>query len=775
MQIPTITNTNLITNPSFELVTSTSYLSGFKINVNDSILTGEFARSGTPGLTDVMSYDATKVLESVSVSLQNAINKPSVSDSTATYETIAISLNLPNGTTGWTGFNSVISLDSSTAYVGIESLKVVGNAGHSAVAVYTTTMTIGVAYSAQARVKGTLGQTAYILCASNGAGSGFTLTGGWDLITYSFTPTVSSSSVEVHNDTLATTIHIDAIMLEKNISPSSYFDGNSGTGYAWTGTTNNSTSTYTAFTALATSNAISSPQYGALIDWTRALNPSATFFTINQSSIGGSDFIPGTQSFPTYSNRYAYTDYSSYLLSVSIQKDIGQFPYGIFSAQMTLVLDNTSLLFQPGFDPTIGSFILTGRPVQFSIGFGGEFINWFAGASTKPANDLQSRTTTLIAFDGSDYLNSFVSQGAGPLALLNNGNYVSTSAEIIIGDLLQEAGFTSTQYVAEQSLQATPIGFLPPLGLTVGSIIQQICEAEQAFFFFDENGVAHFWNNQHIQQNQTPVWTFDYTQIVNFTLEDTPIINDVIVTSLPRMVQINQPVWQLSGSSAIPAGASATIEADFTDSYGALPAVTVDPPAYGGVTSTYSTNTAPDGSGINQNTSISLTAVSLIGSTYLMTFSNTYTQPIYITAITLYGTPARVAQVINTEFTNSLSIQTYGTNPSNNGLPLTISNNLIQSSDTANSDAYTLVTNYSTPYQRMTVDVFSVPQLQFGDVVNVLLSDTGQQLQYTIVGISNGVNNDGEVIQTLDLNIYNIIHYFTINVSAIAGTDSIAP
>lgn len=327
------------------------------------------------------------------------------------------------------------------------------------------------------------------------ATSNVTLDGNWDLLALpSFTTDAIHYvlTIEIY-PTTSTTIYVDAVIVQlaSNAYPG-YFDGNSGIGFSWAGAPNASTSLYTAFTSLSTANAQSRPSFGILIDWTRALNPNAGFFTINQSSIGGGDFMPGTQTYPTYTNSYSYVDYSPYMLNLSIAKDIGLYTYGSFSTQMTVTLDNTSLIFSPGLDPTIGSYILPQRPVQFSLAYGGSSIMLFAGATTKPINDLQNRTVTLIAFDSADYLNMFVTAGAGPIAAANNGLYLDVPADQIIADLLAEAGFLSNQYVLDQSLQATPIGYLAPIGYTsndsganagtIGAIISDICEAEAGYF-----------------------------------------------------------------------------------------------------------------------------------------------------------------------------------------------------------------------------------------------------------------------------------------------------
>jgi hypothetical protein len=718
-----------------------------------------------------------------------------------------------------------------------------------------------------------------------------------------------------------------------------------------------------AFTAASGGNSnISYLSYGVLISFTKAINSSVSFFTIGTSLIGGPDMIMGASGIPAFQDIYQYSDYSDYAISWSVTRSIGQFPYGVIGAEGDLQLDNTSLMFLPNYDATIGAYITVGRPVKLSAGFNGETINLFTGVSTQPINDIPNRTFSLQSFDGMDYLNMTTSYALGPIAAANNGLYVNVYANNIIGDLLTEAGFASNQYVAEQSLQK-PIGFYSPYNLLMGEIIAAICEAEQAIFFFDENGIARFWNREHVANNFTPVWTFDETTMIDVQPEETQIINDVQIQANPRVVQPLQQVWQMgsateippapttisytnlitnpsfetnttgwSGTSstltrittqyyigtaalqvtgnsgfvpiakisytyiasqvykaqayvkgtsgqtvkffttagslssatitldggwdlltwtftptttsgdleiqgntntstiyvdavmlqtvnfspvyfdgnstynntyfykwsstvnnstslAIPAG-STVVSADFQDTIGALPVSSVASLIYStsvgsNLTSNYTANSNNDGSGIDEGASVFITGTSLTniassastlsGSNYTFTFINTALNSVYITQCTLFGTPASVTYTIDVEYSNAASIALYGECPANNGAPLLIQNDIIQDPDTAHSNAYELVNDYCTPYQRLNVEIFPVPQLQLMDIVTVDIEDASQTLNYAVVG--NTISSDASTLlkQSLELEVRVLTSYFTIGTSLIGGTDQIAP
>lgn len=542
-----------------------------------------------------------------------------------------------------------------------------------------------------------------------------------------------------------------------------------------------------------TSNANSTTQlvdYGILIAWTEQINSSYAFFTIGTSLIGGPDVIKGGGSEVTFLDRYQYSDYSQYGLSIDINRSIGQYPYGTIMGQAEVKLDNTGLTFMPGYDPTIGNYILPNRPVKLSTGLSGELITMFAGYSMAPVNNVNERETVLSCYDGMNYLNMTVSTGAGPIAAANGGVYINEYAHVIIGDLLAEAGFASTDYVLEQSLQQ-PIGYFSPINFqngtnvtgnmgSIGYIISALCEAEMGIFFFDENGTAHFWNRQHIPDNTTVQQTFNYNEIISYNIENTPIINSVEVQSSPRAVASKQQIWQLATPVLVPAGSTAVVSADFADDTGSMPVTELDTPALfnasNAATSNFAVNLNSDGSATQDVSSyIAAPTVALSGSNAQLTFTNTYTQPIYITQMALYGTPAKVTQVIDQVFTNPTSIGLYGINPANNGQPLVIQNDLVQDPSTAYSICYQLVQDYNVPLQRMSLEVMAVPQLQFGDYVTVTLDDTGQTLNYTVVGVEFSQTKDDPFKQVIDVEVKQMITYFTIGTSLIAGTDQIAP
>lgn len=546
--------------------------------------------------------------------------------------------------------------------------------------------------------------------------------------------------------------------------------------------------------------------YGVLMDWTLATASGVQFFTIGTSLIGGSDIIKSGGGVPAFFDKYQFTDYSNYALSWNVDRRLGQYPYGLFMAQADIALDNSSKLFLPFFDPTIGSGILPNRPVKLSVGFNGELLNQFIGFTGKPQNTIGAgRQTILHAYDAVNYLNSYTSTASGVLTV--SGLYTNQSASTIVGDLLGEAGFSSSQYVLDISLQSN-IGYLSPGGSQIGDIIQALCEAEQALFFADENGILRFWNRQHfttvsgsyatqsgIQTTVSGTYTtFTFANLSELNYANTPIFNDVTVQAIPRAVQPIQKVWGLTSYQTIQPGQSLTIEADFSDANGPLPVTYVQTPvsSSGGGTgiSVYTVNTASDGSGSDATSSVTLVSTSsgggiggaanpadnYLGTTYYVTFHNTSGAAVYVTAMTLFGTPATVTQVISQRYQDGTSIANYGTNPGNMYQTIVIENDLIQDPSTAYALAYVLVKNYKDPLRRYeNVPVFANPALQIGDFIALVNADTGETNTAYVTGIRTSLGTNGQLQQYLDFELRSFVHFFTIGSSSIGGTDSIAP
>lgn len=511
--------------------------------------------------------------------------------------------------------------------------------------------------------------------------------------------------------------------------------------------------------------------FGVLLSWLRTTSSGVKFFTINQSKIGGADILKSGGTAVAFFDKYAYTDYSRYATSLSVSRKLGQYPFGTLMAQADVELDNTSRLFLPGYDQTIGSGILPNRPLKLSIGLDGEMMQQFTGFIGMPENTLGNRVTTLHGFDVFNFINSYVSTTSGSLV----GKYFHE----IVAQILNEMGFSASQYVLDKSLQP-PIGYVAPYASKAGDIFRDGASAEQGLVFADENGIIRFWNRQHFTTLSGAVsFRHSYSTAQDMRFQNTPVINDVQVTAKPRSVKSVQKIWDLTLSVLVPPGGTADYFVNFTDEYGDMPVTSVNLPVYftSATSSSFATSSSSDGTGTIYPTAVTVTGAYLFGNTYRITFANSSAYNQYVTNMSLYGTPARITTVIDTRYQDQTSIDTYGRNPSNNGEVVLINNDYIQNLDTAKSLAYTLVKEYKDPRKRYVIPVAvnGDPSLQIGDFGQVTIQDTGETKNVYITGITNMLDRDANYQQILEVEERQIKKYFTINQSKIGSTDTIAP
>lgn len=514
--------------------------------------------------------------------------------------------------------------------------------------------------------------------------------------------------------------------------------------------------------------------YGVLMALMRTTATGVRYFTIGQSRIGGQDMIKGSGDFVTFFDKYRWDDVSPFVTSISVQKNIGQYPYGVIMAQADVELDNTSKKFLPNYDTTVGSGVgLPNRPIKISVGIEDEYMKLFVGFTTQPKITLNNRMVQWHAFDAFNYINGYRStiSGAFTNAPLHN----------VIASGMYEMGFNSNQFIIDKSLQQN-IGYLATYDRKWGDILQDGMEAEQGIMLADEGGIIRFWNRQHfLTQSGTPRFQLSYSKMSDLQWQNTPIINDVIVKAKPRAVQAQQKIWEATNTIELPAGADTDYFVDFADDNGPLPVTSVSIPKYittaSGSQSYYATNDQSDGSGNANNNYVSLLSAYSFGTTYRLSFRNTFTSTMYLPQLVIYATPAKVTQVIEERYQDSTSIDAFGRNPSNNGEPITIENDLIQDKSTARSLAYTLVKEYKSPGKRYIcpVAIQSDPALQIGDFGKLLVNDTGEVKSVYITGVTNTIQRNGDYSQVLEVEERNIKSYFTINVSRIGGSDSIAP
>lgn len=523
-----------------------------------------------------------------------------------------------------------------------------------------------------------------------------------------------------------------------------------------------------AFTAAAAAPA-NKPNFGVLVSWLKNFSPGVQFFQIGVSPIGGTHPIKSNNADITLFDKFDYVVESEYVNNLTVDRVISTIPIGIMSAQLDIELDNTTKRFLPDFDATIGDYVRKpGRPIKINSGFDLEVLPQFTGFTGRPKISLGKRKWNAHAFDAMEFLNNFESK---------LGIQIDVSTTDIISSLLTEAGFASSTYVLEDSVQDN-IGYINPYGQKTGPLISKLVEAEGGLFFFDEQGIGHFWNRLHFDLNSTPVGTLTYSNLIDVQFKDTPIINHVKVTAKPRAVTANQLIYRLAQPIEIQPGQVVRYPFAFKDDDGDLPATTIDTPLYvdSQITSFYKTNRDRDGSGEPGNDSITRTDFDTWGTGGVVEFTNNSGSDIvYITDLQIYGTPAKVVTTIIEEYIDEDSIEEYGLNPDNSHKVMEVVNDYIQDRTTAYVYAFNIVTNFAQPGHQLNSVPFGNPAWQFGDVFNVTIADTAETYKMVMLGSKLNMDRTTALSQEMTLEERIFRNYFQIGVSSIGGLDAIHP
>lgn len=540
--------------------------------------------------------------------------------------------------------------------------------------------------------------------------------------------------------------------------------------------------------------------WSVLMALDRQLVADPNYFTVGVSSVGGTDIIPpDTGDVMQLWDEYEYSDYTDRLVSMEWTQTLDP-QASVQSAIGTLVLDNHDDYF------AADNIALPGRPVRLGAGFGNqmtgtsEVLPQLVATTDAPVFDESTKT---VAYNLSDFLATLYQQ-----PLPNSVMMINARTDEVLDALLQLMGLSPTQYDLDVGFNIIPFAYFDPT-TSFGDACKELMQAEMGRLYMSETGRITFKNRQNY--SQLPVWTFDRHNVIDYTTNSqSAIVNVVEITANVREEQQNQPYWQLSSSTEIPAGQSVVIAANFSD-----PVVTVDAPVEvsGASTSLYTANTASDGSGTDGSAHLTLTTAQFATS-YLMTFANSAAFSVYVTTLQLYATPAAIVNTIDIIQSDTASVEEF------NQQTLQIQDDLFPDAATATSRAKIILADYASYNQLQTLTVKGNPALQVGDAIsvavrsrtyNAVTGDTlstvatayglslttlealnpglsptggladGQQVKLayvpqtcTIVAIDNALTAP-QFQQILTVMPFTPVEYFTAGTSRVGGTDIIAP
>lgn len=470
------------------------------------------------------------------------------------------------------------------------------------------------------------------------------------------------------------------------------------------------------------------------VAWRRAEVSAAAFATVGTSLVQGTDMVQGVSSVISKPDMFQFYDESARAVKLEYEREVLEPLGGIALGQADIALENTDGRFTPNAGLTCGTALYPNRPMAINVGFDllnegvVQTVSVFKGLTDQPHEDKISRQMTVHAYDYLKYLNQYE---------LETTVFVNKRSDEIISSVLTTLGFSTDQFIVDTGLNTIGFAWFTK-GTKAGDAIRQICEAEEAFFYQDEEGIIHFENRRKykVAPYNAVAWVFNADDIIDWKEDDnTQIINRVIVTANPRTVQGSMEVWRDSAVETIEANSSKDVWANFDN-----PCSVISAPV---ATTDYLANTAADGSGTNVTAQVTVTRTAF-GDTCLLTIQNNYNAKVYITFLRLMGTPAVVTQSIEQYYEDNDSIGKYERQQ------LEVNNDFIDNEGFAYYLARALVRKYKDPRRRIMIKVRGVPQLQLRDNISVYDRDTATYTNYRLMKIA-GVLQGGAFYQTLTL------------------------
>lgn len=519
------------------------------------------------------------------------------------------------------------------------------------------------------------------------------------------------------------------------------------------GHTQSSAAIWTAFDNYTTAYA-RQLRWQLLISWKRSQSGGGV--TVPGSSlIGGTDKLGGVTNVATPADYFDYFDETVNLIRFEFDRKVEEPLGGMSLCIGSILLQNTDSRFTPNKNATVGTAILPNRPLKFNLGFyvngtTQKLISIFKGLTFQPKENKMDSSCAIDAYDYMRFINDYA---------LESTMYIDQRSDEIITDILTTVGFAATQYVLDEGLNTIGYAWFEK-GDTAGERIRKICEAEEATFYQDEDGILRFENRRHfsVSPHNISVWDFDPDDIISWEQDDsTPIINSVIVKSKPRHVEGVQEIWRDGIEEVLTGGESKDIWINFENPITSMetPVEDVD----------YSAYTLTDGGGSNVSANITVT-VTLFTTTAKITIENTATTTAYVNLLRLRGAPALITSEVNQLFEDTDSISKYSRQQ------LVIENDFIDDEDFAKYYSSTLVRKYKNPLRRIKIVVQGVPQIQLRDKVRVYDIDTSAYKNYRVMQIK-GLLAEGLFTQELTLREITIGEADSFAIVGIATIDNI--
>ena len=485
-------------------------------------------------------------------------------------------------------------------------------------------------------------------------------------------------------------------------------------------------------------------------------------FIIGVSLIGGGDVIginPGAIGSPS---NYKYFNESAYVISLGWERGYNMPEGGLSMGLAEALLDNTTGRFTPrymGGHSELSTAIVPQRPAIINAGFnlGGVdvVLPQFAGLlNDQPSVSVRDKTISLSVADYVSYFqNKYLDQ-----TVMFTGLFTDQVIKILFNDL----GMSTSQYRLDAGINLIPFGVFD-IGTKFSDAIGQLVQAENGHLYQDETGVFRFENRQHWSNApyNTVQKVISTSQVIDAQApNEDHLINIVEITGGIYQKQPGQILFNLPtlSSFAVPPGGSYSQYFQFQD-----PVLNLTDPTIAGANSYFVANTAPDNSGTDMSTSITVTRLGLFSQNVNYNFTNSSNFTVYITQLVLWGRVAKRTSDLYYRQQDDSSVTAFQSHD------FQITNDFIQNYSWAQTYAQMLLNDFSNIENLQQITIRAIPELQLGDLIS------WQGKYWRIFDSKAQLDATQGFTQILTLLQRTIVTYFRIGVSTIAGGDQISP
>jgi hypothetical protein len=431
-------------------------------------------------------------------------------------------------------------------------------------------------------------------------------------------------------------------------------------------------------------------------------------------------------------NGFDWVDESVYLISAKGNSQFSGRKGEIVADQCDFELDNINQRFlRDNSGSEISNYIKPNVEVKFEIGINGYYTRVFTGKIQTVDPNRQSGIVNIACTDNTSVLIDVLA----PTTLYTNKRFSE-----IVEILALNCDIEPQDYSLEESYNIAETVWFE--NKTTNKVLSELMQAERGRLFFDTSGNLVFWNSRHFTSQQ-PIASLSMNEwITNFhsKVDENDIVNKITVTSEPRKPNGIQVVWS----------AESTLTADrYSDILVWIPAnsyqnalIELDDPAVEWQTpiSDYDfiANSEPDESGTDLTANISVDEFTTYEKQVFLTVTNNGGVDAYLTTFNIRANPLLVYKYIRTIYTDSASIDKYGTKDT------TIENNWIATDEMANEIKEAEVNENKEAVNYYDLETIGRPDITTGELIAVETKENN----YTIFQIN-------QIDWTVDSNGYS--------------------